>query len=140
MKKMSHFKKNWDTSLQDDVLDMAKKNRTSFRHIIIKNTRVKTALQFKERYDKLNESNGSAPPPPRKKRKTLGLLREDDSDSDDSDNEDDISADPTQPWLAEFQRYLDTNDIMPEEMSVVEWWGVRIIFLFPFSIFILILF
>lgn len=62
--------------------------------------------------------------PPQKKQKTKGLLRTYDTDSDESDDEDDTSADPSQPWMAEFQWYLNTADILPEDMSVVEWWSV----------------
>ena len=43
-----------------------------------------------------------------------------DSDYDMSDDD----GDPTKPWLAEFERYLMTHDIVPEGMLVVEWWGV----------------
>ncbi|KAF9456932.1 hypothetical protein BDZ94DRAFT_1314665 [Collybia nuda] len=60
---------------------------------------------FKERYELLNEECA-------------------DTDSDKSDDED-TSADPSWPWLAKFQWYLNTSDILPEDMSVVEWWGVR---------------
>ena len=29
--------------------------------------------------------------------------------------------------MIEFKRYIDTNDIIPPGMTVVEWWGVRIL-------------
>ena len=47
-----------------------------------------------------------------------------DSDSDMSDDDlDDTNA--TKPWLSEFQRYLNTHDVIPEGTTVVKWWGVR---------------
>ncbi|KAG6838737.1 hypothetical protein C0991_009085, partial [Blastosporella zonata] len=62
--------------------------------------------------------------PPHKKNKVTGtLLRHNVSDSEDSDLEDDTPADLAKPWLSEFQQYLDTNDIVPDGMSIVKWWG-----------------
>ena len=49
---------------------------------------------------------------------------QDDSDYDMSDNND--SGDLTQPWLAEYQRYINTHDVVPEGTSLVEWWGVSL--------------
>jgi hypothetical protein len=85
------------------------------------------AIKFKERYEQLQASamsSQSMPPQPTKKQKTQTLLR--DVDSDDSDS-DDISNDKASSamWLAEYERYMNTNDIIPPGMSVVAWWGVR---------------
>ena len=44
-----------------------------------------------------------------------------DSDWDMSDEDE---GDSEKPWLAEFNRYLNTHDILPEGMTVVKWWGV----------------
>jgi hypothetical protein len=46
------------------------------------------------------------------------------SDSDDDFND----TDPTKPWLSEFNRYLNTHDVIPEGTTVVKWWGVRTTF------------
>lgn len=46
----------------------------------------------------------------------------------DSDAEEDIggkNVDPSKPWMAEFRRYLDTHDIIPEGTSIVRWWGLN---------------
>ena len=48
-----------------------------------------------------------------------------DSDYDMSDDDSD-SGDLTKPWLAEYQRYISTCDVVPEGMSLVEWWGVSL--------------
>jgi hypothetical protein len=45
-----------------------------------------------------------------------------DSDYDMSDDDD--SGDSTNPWLAEYQRYITTHDVLLEGTSLVEWWGV----------------
>ena len=44
----------------------------------------------------------------------------------DSENEDDVdeTLDPAKPWMGEFKRYLDTVDVVPENMNIVRWWGV----------------
>ena len=51
-----------------------------------------------------------------------------DSDWDMSDDEG--GGDSEKPWLAEFNRYLNTHDVLPEGMTVVKWWGVCNIFFF----------
>jgi hypothetical protein len=48
---------------------------------------------------------------------------------DDSDSDDDgISNTPTTtseaPWRREFNRYLRGEDELPENMTLVQWWGV----------------
>ena len=45
-----------------------------------------------------------------------------DSENEDDDNE---MLDPAKPWMGEFKRYLDTMDVVPENMSIVRWWRVR---------------
>jgi hypothetical protein len=54
-------------------------------------------------------------------------VRESDSDMSDDDLDD---TDTTKPWLSEFQRYLNTHDVIPEGTTVVKWWGVRMIHIF----------
>jgi hypothetical protein len=44
----------------------------------------------------------------------------------DYDMSDDDSGDLTKPWLAEYQRYITTHDVVLEGMSLVEWWGVSL--------------
>ncbi|KAF9464647.1 hypothetical protein BDZ94DRAFT_1353562 [Collybia nuda] len=104
-KKMSYFKKHWDQDLQDDVLTLAKKI-------------------FKERYNLLSNvaTRENEKQPPQKKQKTA-LLRMHNSDSDKSDCDNALSN-PSQSWIDEFQRYLNTTDILPDDMTEVEWWGV----------------
>ena len=43
--------------------------------------------------------------------------RADDSSGSDSDS--DAEIDSVQPWLAEFNRYLHTHNVIPEGMSIV---------------------
>ncbi|KAG6914152.1 hypothetical protein DXG01_002077 [Tephrocybe rancida] len=105
--KLSHFKKHWDAHLQDEVVELILK-------------------KFEERYRALHANDAQMSEPPCKKRKTAGtLLRVSDTDSDDSDDEEDTPNDPTKPWMTEFRRYLDTNDLVLEGMPVVEWWGIH---------------
>ena len=58
-----------------------------------------------------------------KRQKTHGLLC--DTDLDESDDDVDDALLP--PWMIEFKRYIDTNDIILPGMTVVEWWGVHIL-------------
>jgi hypothetical protein len=58
-----------------------------------------------------------------KRKKTHGLLH--DANSDKSD--DDVGDTLLPPWIIKFKHYIDTNDIIPPGMTVVEWWGVHIL-------------
>jgi hypothetical protein len=74
------------------------------------------SIKFKERYERMySGSNATAPHP------TSGTQ---DSDYDMSDDDD--SGDLTKPWLAEYQRYITTHDVLLEGTSLVEWWGVSL--------------
>jgi hypothetical protein len=66
----------------------------------------------------------SSTTPAAKRQKTDGLLRDVDSD-DEADNEIVISQPSSAPWMIELNCYLGTNDVIPPDMTVVEWWGVR---------------
>lgn len=55
----------------------------------------------------------------------------------DSEAEDDLPVDGSesdllQPWMAEYERYINTHDVIPSETNIVAWWGVRFSF-FMFS-------
>jgi hypothetical protein len=69
-------------------------------------------------------SSMGTPPRPTKKQKTHILLCDLDSDDSDSDDASDDEASST-PWLVEYERYMNTNDIIPPGMTVVVWWGVH---------------
>ena len=50
----------------------------------------------------------------------------DDLETDsEAEGDDKVSKDPTRPWKAKFDQYLDTHDIIPDRMSIVHWWGVH---------------
>ena len=52
-----------------------------------------------------------------------------------SDDEDDIDMiDPDDGWREGFTRYLNSTDILGD-LSIVEWWGVRIAFASYFALF-----
>ena len=56
------------------------------------------------------------------------LLRElessDDDDSSDEGGPSAAQADPTKPWLREFNQYLNTIDELSDGQTLVQWWGV----------------
>jgi hypothetical protein len=64
---------------------------------------------------------------PSKGKRVQALLRE---LSDDEDAVSDIGADvpndPQRPWLQDYQGYIDTIDQVPEDLTTIQWWGVRI--------------
>jgi hypothetical protein len=88
-----------------------------------------TSAKFKNRYEQLkatdSTSSKTSTMPPAKRQKTEGLLRE--ADSDDSDSGIDVREPSSNPWMIEFDQYMNTNDIIPPGMTVVAWWGVRVL-------------
>ena len=54
-----------------------------------------------------------------KRWKTEGLLHE--ADSDDSDNDSNMVEPLNEPWMVEFEQYMNTNDIIPSSMAVITW-------------------
>ena len=86
-------------------------------------------MQFEERYKLLQSSSSNSQPTqtsqPRKQSRMAGLIQRNlDTDSENEDDDDEM-LDPAKPWMGEFKRYLDTMDVVPENMSIVRWWGVR---------------
>jgi len=49
------------------------------------------------------------------------LLRNLETDSEAEDTESNATS---EPCLVEFERYLNTIEAVPEDVNVVEWWGV----------------
>ena len=47
-------------------------------------------------------------------------------DSSGSDDDSDTGIDPARPWLTEFNVYFCTHEVVPEDMSIVTWWGVSV--------------
>ena len=75
--------------------------------------------------------DSNQPVPPKKKSKMSKLLRE--ISDDESAPTPSAPSDPTRPWYKDFRRYLDTEDDLPEDMTIVQWWGVRFLFHFVFG-------
>ena len=79
--------------------------------------------QFIARFMKLRNEKltASAPKPKTTKKKQQNM---DDTDSEDSSDEE-PEVDNAQPWLHEWTLYTTTHDIVPENVGIVRWWGVR---------------
>jgi hypothetical protein len=112
-------------------------------------------MQFKDRYLEMYGANvGPAPAHQGKSvyRRVKKLIRELDDTDDDEDSVSTsalaagtshssslasitaipslASIDPKKPWLKEFNYYLNTVDEIPNGLTVVKWWGVRVLFTF----------
>ena len=93
--------------------------------------------QFRERYTRIHTDGGPQNAVSRSREnahKQLGRSRRViDTDSEDED-EDLQSTDPSKPWLVEFDRYFSVVESIPDNMTIVEWWGVRPSFLVPWPL------
>ena len=69
--------------------------------------------KFSERYEHLHQSGNAT---------TYTAVQDSDSNMSDDDLDD---TNATKPWLSEFHRYLNTHDVIPENMTIVKWWGVH---------------
>jgi len=45
-------------------------------------------------------------------------------DTNSNTNTDDEAADPSRPWSKEWSAYINSNEVVPEGMGIVHWWGV----------------
>jgi hypothetical protein len=46
----------------------------------------------------------------------------------DSEAEDDldVGSHPLRPWMVEYERYINTHDVIPSRTSIIAWWGVSL--------------
>jgi hypothetical protein len=89
--------------------------------------------QFIERYEHLHRSNTTLASQSQAKKRTTttkkGQRRNvDDTASENSDTGGDL-VDRMRPWLAEWNLYVNTNETIAKEMKIVQWWGVRLVYL-----------
>lgn len=62
---------------------------------------------------------------PKKGSQARRRRRDHDNDSDSEGRVNDHpSSDPSKPWLEEWNLYLQTHEVVPEGLGIVEWWGV----------------
>ena len=85
------------------------------------------SLQFIECYKWLNDQAplSTSAPKMSKKLSQIGWLVAHELDTD-SEAEEDTSLDPLKPWLDEYDRYMNTHESIPDDMTTVQWWGVHI--------------
>jgi hypothetical protein len=51
------------------------------------------------------------------------------NDTDSESDEDNDIIDPNRPWLDQWTAYLNSNEVIPEGLGMVHWWGVCGLFL-----------
>jgi hypothetical protein len=104
---MSHFKKYWAKDTHKAVLNTIQKKVC---HLSICNQGLAAPA---------NPSRVA-----KKKSHVDKLVRRHLETDSEAEDDDEVSEDPNKPWKAEFDRYMDTHDIVPDGMSIVHWWGV----------------
>ncbi|KAJ3531266.1 hypothetical protein NM688_g7598 [Phlebia brevispora] len=102
--KGKHFLKYWSLSLQ-------------------KKAREHIEMIFEARYKQMYGSSGPAPFAKKSSKLTSLMCELSDDESDAECTSSPLTAVDGKPWLAEFNRYLDTTESIPEGMSVIQWWG-----------------
>ena len=135
-KKMAHFTKHWPPELFEEVESVVRERvspSTSIRLCMLL-TVLHFSLKFVERYKVRNANeqgqvkHACRVAAPSSK---LGHRNVDDTDSS-SDDEDYLQASSTVNYLEEWNLYLNTNEIMPDDIGIVGWWGVHHMLLFLF--------
>jgi hypothetical protein len=116
-RKLKYFKKNWSNELVEDIKDLAETIVSFFPQSEIQ---VANHGQFKQRYEQMHSNTPSG----------RRVERDDVDGSSGSDTDSDTEIDTARLWLGEFNRYFHTHDVVPEGMSIVEWWGVSVCILF----------
>ena len=90
-------------------------------------------VQFIERF---NDQNNKPSPEPTNTCKAPssskpGCCNINDTDSK-SDEDCQQVVDATNSWMDEWKSYLNMHKVVPDNMGIVHWWGVRIALLFPY--------
>jgi len=127
-KKLSHFKKYWKKEEYDEVVKLIEaKVCIPCLHFVFS---LNSMTQFIECYEFLHHT---MPPSEQSKKskkscKVDGLIRDNiETDSEyEGDEEEDPLSDLTKPWRGEFLRFLNAKDVIPENVGIVEWWGVSV--------------
>ena len=60
-----------------------------------------------------------------------GLWTIDDTDTSSDDDDHPKATSAIEPYLEEWNLYLNTNEAAPDDVGIVQWWGVHTMFLFP---------
>ncbi|KAH9063531.1 hypothetical protein EDB87DRAFT_199265 [Lactarius vividus] len=104
--KMRHFKKYWDPDLLSEVENIVQ-------------------MRFLQKYNELREHAATISAHDRKPSSSNNFRRLNIDDTDSESDEDSEDVDPDRLWLNEWTAYLNSNEVVPEEMGTVHWWGVR---------------
>jgi hypothetical protein len=87
-------------------------------------------MKFIERFNEQNKKSLSVRPstrthkthaPPKLNRRNI-----DDTDTESDDDDDRQGADPTSSWIDEWKLYINTYEVVPDDMGIVQWWGVSL--------------
>jgi hypothetical protein len=50
----------------------------------------------------------------------------DDTNTESDDNNDRQVANPMSSWIDEWKLYINTYEVVPDDMGIVQWWGVSL--------------
>ncbi|RXW12193.1 hypothetical protein EST38_g13661 [Candolleomyces aberdarensis] len=103
--KTHHFKKNWGQDLELDV-------------------RKEAEGIFQKRWEATHRSSNVSTAAPLAPSGSQSRLHDDSSDDDEPLQAIPPSR-PQNPWLKEFNSYLDGDDELDKSQSVVSWWGIN---------------
>ena len=114
---MAHFEKHWNAELQQEVLTLAQNAVHHFGRVDNLQSSLTHCQKFKEHYEQLQAadalSSKSSTTHVAKRQKTHGLL----CDTDSNESDDNVDDTLLPPWMIEFKRYIDMNDIIPPGMT-----------------------
>lgn len=104
--KMRHFKKYWDPDLLLEV-----------EHIV--------QMRFIQKYNDLRKHAATIFTHDRKPSSSNNPRRLNIDDTDSESDEDSEDVDPDRLWLNEWSAYLNSDEVVPEGMGTVHWWGIH---------------
>jgi hypothetical protein len=132
-KKMGHFTKHWPEDVVKEVEDAVRKrvSRSIFRLILHVADSLRLSLKFIERYSERNNKEQPQATSVRKmaaSSKKPGRQNVDDTDSESDEEDCQKVSNTTDSYLDEWQLYLNTHEVVSDDVGIVRWWGVRLIF------------
>ena len=131
-KKMAHFTKHWPADVVEEVKSVVCECVSSVTSVCLCTLLTVFSLKFVEHFkarnadkqDQVEHVHKVAAP-----HSKHGHQNVDNTNSSSSD-EDYPEASSTVNYLEEFNLYLNTNEIVPDDISIVSWWGVHQMLLF----------
>ncbi|PPR07905.1 hypothetical protein CVT24_002800 [Panaeolus cyanescens] len=120
-KKFAHFERNWGTDLVNDVKSTVQtKFIEQYNKLRSPPSAASSSSQVSITRDQRNRADNKARHGAR--RAKIASLSDDEDELEPSSS---LPYNPLEPWCSEWDAYLNTHEVVPQTMGIVQWWGLN---------------